>query len=187
MKSFLLRFKGTTYFICFGADSKNDVKMSEKKHVVYVYGPFDRVWAEEPPLRFSWIKEHMFIYLQTYYEKHWILRIFFRFFLFRFLTRVPMENYLPVWALYMYMYRYVFKASWFSWVYFFINCCYCIVIPSCTFMSIVIFSPFIRDIDIKELNWQWATAVTGNMQLCLHVSLKSQMVHCSQCVAFENM
>ena len=21
-------------------------------------------------LRFSWIKEHMFIYLQTYYEKH---------------------------------------------------------------------------------------------------------------------
>ena len=52
--------------------------MSEKNHVVYVYGPFDRVWAEEPPLRFSWIKEHVFIYLQTYYEKHWILRIFYR-------------------------------------------------------------------------------------------------------------
>ena len=51
-----------------------------KNHVVYVYGPFDRVWAEEPPLRFSWIKEHMFIYLQTYYEKHWILRIFYRIF-----------------------------------------------------------------------------------------------------------
>ena len=48
-----------------------------KNHVVYVYGPFDRVWAEEPPLRFSWIKEYVFIYLQTDYEMHWILRIFY--------------------------------------------------------------------------------------------------------------
>ena len=70
--------------------------------MVYVYGPFDRVWAEEPPLRFSWIKEYMFIYLQTYYEKHWILRmIFYSILGFRFLTRVPMgNNYLPVWALF---------------------------------------------------------------------------------------
>ena len=51
-----------------------------KNHVVYVYGPFDRVWAEKHPLRFSWIKEYMFIYLQTDYEMHWILRIFYRFF-----------------------------------------------------------------------------------------------------------
>ena len=51
-----------------------------KNHVVYVYGPFDRVWAEEHPLRFSWIKEYMFIYLQTDYEMHWILRIFYRIF-----------------------------------------------------------------------------------------------------------
>ena len=48
--------------------------------MVYVYGPFDRVWAEKHPLRFSWIKEYMFIYLQTYYEMHWILRIFYRIF-----------------------------------------------------------------------------------------------------------
>ena len=53
-----------------------------KNHVVYVYGPFDRVWAEKPPLRFSWIKEYMFIYLQTDYEMHWILRIFYRIFWF---------------------------------------------------------------------------------------------------------
>ena len=52
-------------YICFGADSKND-RQNEWKYVVYVYGPFDRVWAEELPLRFSWIKEYMFIYLQTY-------------------------------------------------------------------------------------------------------------------------
>ena len=26
-------------------------KMSEKNHVVYVYGPFDKIRAEEPPLR----------------------------------------------------------------------------------------------------------------------------------------
>ena len=51
-----------------------------KNHVVYVYGPFDRVWAEKRPLRFSWIKEYMFIYLQTDYEMHWILRIFYRIF-----------------------------------------------------------------------------------------------------------
>ena len=51
-----------------------------KNHVVYVYGPFDRVWAEKHPLRFSWIKEYMFIYLQTDYEMHWILRIFYRIF-----------------------------------------------------------------------------------------------------------
>ena len=51
-----------------------------KNRVVYVYGPFDRVWAEKPPLRFSWIKEYMFIYLQTDYEMHWILRIFYRIF-----------------------------------------------------------------------------------------------------------
>ena len=54
--------------------------MSEKNHVVYVYLPFNRVWAEEHPLRFSWIKEYMFIYLQTDYEMHWILRIFYRIF-----------------------------------------------------------------------------------------------------------
>ena len=52
--------------------------MSEKITVVYVYGPFGRVWAEEPPLKLSWIKEYMFIYSQTYYENHWILRIFYR-------------------------------------------------------------------------------------------------------------
>ena len=51
-----------------------------KNHVVYVYGPFDRVWAEKHPLRFSWIKEYMFIYLQTDYEMHWILRIFYTIF-----------------------------------------------------------------------------------------------------------
>ena len=51
-----------------------------KNHVVYVYGPFDRVWAEKHALRFSWIKEYMFIYLQTDYEMHWILRIFYRIF-----------------------------------------------------------------------------------------------------------
>ena len=51
-----------------------------KNHVVYVYGPFDRVWAEKRPLRFSWIKEYMFIYLQTDYEMHWILCIFYRIF-----------------------------------------------------------------------------------------------------------
>ena len=55
-------------------------KWVKKNHVVYVYGPFDRVWAEEHPLRFSWIKEYMFIYLQTDYEMHWILRIFYRIF-----------------------------------------------------------------------------------------------------------
>ena len=33
---------------------------------------------EKAPLRFSWIKEYMFIYLQTDYEMHWILRIFYR-------------------------------------------------------------------------------------------------------------
>ena len=48
--------------------------------MVYVYGPFDRVWAEEHPLIFSGIKEYMFIYLQTYHEKHWILRVFYRIF-----------------------------------------------------------------------------------------------------------
>ena len=53
--------------------------MSEKNHVVYVYGPFDRVWAEEPPWDFHGLK-NTFIYLQTYYEKHWILRIFYRIF-----------------------------------------------------------------------------------------------------------
>ena len=51
-----------------------------KNHVVYVYGPFDRVWAGKPPLRFSWIKEYMFIYLQTDYEMHWVLRIFYSIF-----------------------------------------------------------------------------------------------------------
>ena len=36
-------------------------KISEKNHVVYVYGPFDKIRAEEPPLRFSWMKENMVI------------------------------------------------------------------------------------------------------------------------------
>ena len=51
-----------------------------KNHVVYVYGPFDRVWAEKAPLIFSWIKEYILIYLQTDCEMHWILRIFYRIF-----------------------------------------------------------------------------------------------------------
>ena len=48
--------------------------------MVYVYGPFDRVWAEEHPLIFSGIKEYMFIYLQTYHDQHWILGVFYRIF-----------------------------------------------------------------------------------------------------------
>ena len=75
MKSFLLRFKGTIF--ASAQPLKNDGQNEWKDHVAYVYGPFDRVWAEEPPLRFAWIEEYMFIYLQTYYEKHWILRIFY--------------------------------------------------------------------------------------------------------------
>ena len=79
MKSFLLRFRGTIYL---GASTaKIAPKWVKTNHVVYVVnGPFDRVWAEEPPLIFSWIKEYMFIYLQTYHEKHWILRVFYRIF-----------------------------------------------------------------------------------------------------------
>ena len=50
------------------------VKISEQ----IMWCTFDRIWAEEPLLRFSWIKEYMFISLQTYYEKHWILRMFYR-------------------------------------------------------------------------------------------------------------
>ena len=61
MKSFLLRFKGAIF--ASAQIQKITSKLVKKNHVVYVYGPFDRVWAEEPPLRFSWIKEHMFIYL----------------------------------------------------------------------------------------------------------------------------
>ena len=47
--------------------------------MVYVYGPFDRVWAEKHPLRFSWIKEYFHL-LANDYEMHWILRIFYRIF-----------------------------------------------------------------------------------------------------------
>ena len=45
-----------------------------------MWSTFDRVWAGKPPLRFSWIKEYMFIYLQTDYEMHWILLLFYRIF-----------------------------------------------------------------------------------------------------------
>ena len=69
------------------------------KNVVYVYGPFKKNWAEEPPFDFHWVKDNMFIYLQTDYETHWILGTFYRLFLIRFLTCVPTGKYLPVWAL----------------------------------------------------------------------------------------
>ena len=55
MKSFLLRFKGTIF--ASAQIQKITVKMSEKiMIVVYVYGPFDRVWAEEPPWDFHGLK-----------------------------------------------------------------------------------------------------------------------------------
>ena len=61
IKHFLLRFKGTTMYVCFGTDSQNEWK----DHVVYVYVPFDKNWAEEP---LSWVKGNIFIYLQSDYE-----------------------------------------------------------------------------------------------------------------------
>ena len=58
MKSFFLRFKETIF--ASAQIQKMTAKMSES-HVVYVYGPFDKIRAEEPPLRFSWMKENMLI------------------------------------------------------------------------------------------------------------------------------
>ena len=55
MKSFLLRIKGTIF--ASAQIQKMTAKMSEKNHVVYVNGHFDKIRAEEPPLRFSWMKE----------------------------------------------------------------------------------------------------------------------------------
>ena len=76
------------------------VKMSEKIMWSTFMGRLTEFELKNPPWDFHGLK-YMFIYLQTYYEKHWILHIYFtEFFGFRFLTRVPMGNYLPVWALY---------------------------------------------------------------------------------------
>ena len=54
---------------------KITVKMSEK----IMWSTFTGRLNWRAPLENwdSWINEYMFIYLQTYYEKHWILCIFY--------------------------------------------------------------------------------------------------------------
>ena len=74
MKSFLLRFKGTIFA---SAQIKKMTKISEKNNVIYVYGLFDKIRAEEPPLRFSWMEENMFISLQTDCETHLVSSVYF--------------------------------------------------------------------------------------------------------------
>ena len=55
MKSFLLRFKGT--IVASAQVQKMTAKMSEKSCGLYVYGPFDKIRVEEPPLRLVFMDE----------------------------------------------------------------------------------------------------------------------------------
>ena len=100
MKSFLLRFKGTIFSSA--QIQKMTTKMSEKFMWSTFTGRLIKFELKNPPWDFhGWKETCSFKVANRLWKalfRQFILQIFFGF---RFLTRVPMGKYLPVWALYV--------------------------------------------------------------------------------------